>query len=422
LKKKVKHIEEGRKAFEIEVPSADVKKRKDEIFGKIGKTASVPGFRAGNAPRDLLEKHYGERVTKEVVEDMISDSYHKALEEEGFIPLGMPEISDVTFDDKSSLFFKAEFNIRPKIGLKEYKGLKLTEKKIAIKGEDVRKSLKALQESNAKFKDAENRPVKIGDYIVCDSEVFVDGKSIAKKRENIWMPIEEKSYLPNLSAQLVGANVNEEKAAETTLPEDFQNKEHAGKKAVFKIKVNQIKERAVPQIDDEFAKDLGYNNLAALEDSVKKVLEHQAQRQARADMENQVVEKLLEGSDFNVPASIVEEQLKYLLGEEKTRLMRQGLKETDIKDKEKELTEKLRPVAVKQVRVMFILDEIAHKEKIKVSREDMDAALEVIAGQYNQPKAKIEKYYKDNDLLSNLHSDIRNGKTLDLLIKEAKIE
>jgi len=422
LKKKVKHIEEGRKAFEIEVPSADVKKRKDEAFGKIGKTASVPGFRAGNAPRDLLEKHYGERVTKEVIEDLISDSYHKAVEEEGFVPLGLPEISDVRFDDKSALFFKAEFNIRPKVELKEYKGIKLTEKKIAIKDEDVQKSLSALQESNAKFKDAENRPVKIGDYIVCDSEVFVDGKSIAKKRENIWMPIEEKSYLPNLSAQLVGANVNDEKDAETTLPVDFQNKEYANKKAVFKIKINQIKERALPQIDDEFAKDLGYNNLAELNDSVKKVLEHQAQRQARTGLENQLIEKLLENSNFNTPASIIEEQLKYLLGEEKARLLRQGLKEADIKDKEKELTEKLKPAAIKQVKVMFILDEIAHKENIKVSHEDIDEALEAIARQHNQPKGKIEKYYKDNDLISNLRADIKNGKTLDLLIKEAKIE
>ncbi len=422
MKRKIKHIEEHRKAFEIEVPEADVNKRKDELFGKLGKTATVPGFRAGKAPRDLLEKHYGERATKEVIEDLISDSYRQAVEEEGFIPLGYPHISDVKLDDKNTLSFKAEFNTRPKIEIKEYKGLALKKKKAQINEKDVERSINSLRESTAKFKECTGRPVQIGDYIVCDSHIFVDGKPIAQKRENIWMPIEEKSYVPGVSKGLVGTSLNEEKEIETTLPEDFPIKEHANKKAVFKIKVKEIKDKVLPQIDDEFAKDLGYNNLSELRDSIRKVLESQMERQIRQDLERQVIEKLLENSSFNVPSSLVDEQLKYVIEEKKGRLKKQGLKEEDLKAKDKEFADKLRPVAEREVKTMFILDEIAHKEKITVSREELDEAFEGLGRQYNQPKAKIEKYYKENDLMSNLYADIKNGKLLELLIKEAKVE
>jgi trigger factor len=422
MRKTIKHIEENRKAFEIEVSPVEVNKRKGELFEKLTKTAAVPGFRAGKAPRDLLEKHYGEKVTKEVVEDLISDSYYKALEEEGYIPLGLPEISGVKLDGESALSFRAEFNIRPKMELKEYKGLKLNKKKPEIKEEDIQKSIKTLQEANAKYKNPQERPVQIGDYIVCDSEIFIDGKAIAKKRENIWMPIEEKSAIPGLSSSLAGSSVNDEKDIEVTLPEDFQNKEYANKKAVFKIKVKEIKERSLPQIDDEFAKDLGYNSLSELNDSVKKVLQQQAERQIMISLENQVIEKLLEIADFNIPSTLVEEQLRYLVEEEKKRLSKQGLKEEELKTQDKGLQERLRPVARKQVKTMFIMDEIAHKEKIDVSQAELDEALEGIAKQYSQPKQKVEKYYNENDLISNLRADLRNGKILNLLIKEAKIE
>ena len=421
MKKSIKHIEEHRKAFEIEVSSEEVKKRKEEMLNKAAKAASIAGFRPGKAPRDLVEKHYGERITKEVVEDLIADSYHRALEEEGIIPLGYPNISDVKLDDASTLSYKAEFNVRPKINLKEYKGLKISSKKTEIKEDDVQKSVKTIQESSAKFKEAQNRAVQIGDYIVCDSEIFVEGKAIAKKRENIWMPIEEKSYVPHLSVKLVGAVANEEREIETVLPEDFQNKECAGKKAIFKIKIKEVKEKVLPKIDDEFAKDLGYNNLLELNESLIKVLKQQAERQERHDLENQVIAKLLEKADFNVPGLLVDEQLRHLVDEEKTRLEKQGLKEDDIKAKEKELGDRLRPAAVKQVKTMFLLDEIAHKEDVQVSQEELDEALEGIARQYNQPRQKIDKYYEENDLISNLRADIRNGKILDLLIKEAEI-
>jgi len=422
MKKKIKNIEECRKLFEIEIPSEEVNKQMEECYKKIEKVAKIPGYRAGKIPKDLLEKHYGDQATKEVVEDLIGDAYQKAIEESGFIPLGFPQISDVKLDDKKTLSFKAEFNIRPKIELKQYKGLKLNKKAIEIKEEDVERSTKTLQESTAKFKNTEARPVQIGDYIICDSEVFVDGKAIAKKRENIWMPVEEKSYIPNLSTGLVGTAIGDEKEIETILPQDFSNKEYANKRAIFKIKIKEIKEKILSEIDDAFAKDAGYNNLAELKDSLRALLKNQAERQVRQDLENQIVEQLLGSSKFNVPASLVERQTQHLFEEEKNNLLKQGLKEDDIKSKEKELKDKMRPWATKQIKNMFILDEIAHKEDINVSKEELDGTLEAIARQYNKPKEEIEKYYEKNDLISSLRSDIRHSKILEFLIKEARIE
>lgn len=421
MKKKIKHIEECRKRFEIEVPSEEVTKRIADFYDRIGKFASVAGFRPGKVPRDLLQKHYQERATKEVVEDLISDAYREALEESGFAPLGLPQISDVKLDEARVLFFNVEFNVRPKIELRDYKGLKLTKKRIEIKEEDIEKSIKTLQEANAKFKDAPNRAVQMGDYIVCDSEILVDEKPISKKRENIWMPIEEKSPVPDLSSKLIGANIGEEREIETTLPEDFRDKKYANKKAIFKIKVKEIKERALLQIDDEFAKDLGYNNLPELREAVKKTLENQVEQKLRQDLENQALEGLLENSNFNVPSSLVEKQLGYLIQDQMDRLIKQGFKKEAIKEKEKDLTDKLRPLAIKQVKTMFLLNEISDREKIGVSKEEIDEAFEEIARYSNQPKEKVERYYKENDLASGLEADIRNRKVLEFLIKEANI-
>ncbi|MBI4335779.1 MAG: trigger factor [Candidatus Omnitrophica bacterium] len=422
MKKKIRHIEEHRKEFEIEVPPQEVKRRKDELFDRLSRTAEIPGFRAGKAPRDLLEKHYGERVTRDVVEELIADSYHKAVEEEGIVPLGLPRISDVKLDEASALFFKAEFNIRPKVELKDYKGLKLSEKKPGIKDEDIQRSIKNLQESTAKFRNAEGRPAQIGDYIVCDSEILIGGKAVAKKRENIWMPLEEKSYIPGLSKRLVGANINEEKEIDAVLPGDFPAKEHANKPAVFKIRIKEIKEKVLAKIDDEFAKDLGYNSLPELEDSLRKMLLAQSERQSRQDLEDQAAARLLEKTGLSVPGSLVERQLEYLIEEEGARLKKEGLKEEDVKAKDKELRETLGPVAEKQIKMMFILDEIAAKENITASAEDIDAAVGEIARQHNQSKAKIEKYYREKDLITNLRVQIRNAKIFDMLIKEADIK
>lgn len=422
MKKKIKHIEECRKCLEIEIPTEEVNKRFEEFYSKISKTASISGFRAGKVPRDLLEKHYGERVTKEVIEELISDFYYKAVEESALVPLGLPQITDVKLDDAKRLSFNAEFNIRPKIDLKEYKNLKLKQNKIDIKETDVEKSMENLRDANAKFKETQDKAIEIGDYIICDSEIFVEGKPIGKKRENIWMPVEEKSYIPGLSGALVGLKPGEEKEIEVTLPEDFSVKEYVSKKALFKIKVKEVKEKTLPKIDDEFAKDLGYNNLSELKDSLKKLLESQAQRQVRHDLENQALGILLEKADFSVPSSLVESQLKHLVEQETEHLLKQGLKAADIKAKEKELRDKLMPLAVKQVKTMFILDEISHREKVKVSKSEIDEALEEIARYSRQSKESVEKYYNDNDLVSNLAADIRNKKVLDFLIKESKVE
>ncbi|MEI8175741.1 MAG: trigger factor [Candidatus Omnitrophota bacterium] len=422
MKNKITHIEECRKSFEIEVPSADVKKKLQESIAKIAKVAAVPGFRAGKAPVDLVERHYGERATQDVIEEIIAESYHKGLEEAGFLPLGLPEISDVKLDESKTLTFKAHFNTRPVTGLKEYKGLALTRKKVEVTDDELERSITSLRESHAKFVTAAERAVRIGDYIVCDSQVSVDGKPIAKKRENVWMPVEDKSYIPGLSAALAGMKVGEEKAVDALLPEDFGAKEYAGKKALFHIKVNEIKEKAVPELNEEFSKEMGYATPDELRVSVRKLLDDQHEHHARQDMENQALDALLQELKFSVPQSFIERQAHYLVEREKEKLAGKGIKAEELKVKEKEMTEKFMPVAERQVRTMFILDEIGDREKIEASVGEVDAALEELARQYGQPLEKVREHYEKNDLISSLKTDIKHSKILEFLVAQAKVE
>src|SRR3989344_1785976 len=192
MRTKAKAIEECATLFEIAIPKETIAKAFEEVYEEISKVANIPGFRAGKAPRDLVKKHYSQNAKEEVLKRMIPHAYKHALEEHKIAPIGLPEISDVVFAEDEELSFKAKVDTRPKFKLKEYKGIKIDKKKISINDEDVEKTLASLREINAKYvPPQDDRPVAMGDYLICDMECFVDSKPAHKKRENIWLVVEK---------------------------------------------------------------------------------------------------------------------------------------------------------------------------------------------------------------------------------------
>ncbi|MBI4845523.1 MAG: trigger factor [Candidatus Omnitrophica bacterium] len=421
MKIRVKDTAKCQKVLEIEVPKQTITEEFDRFYNEIKKTAEVPGFRKGKAPRDLLEKHFANKAQDKVLANLLNDAYQKAVEKEKLQPAAMPEISEVNFKKDESLSFHAKIDIKPNFPLKEYKKIKLKKQKLMIKDEEIEKVLGFLQERYAQFNPAENRAVKISDYIICDYSYCVDGKEIEKK-EHIWLFVNKEMFIPGLEKEICGLKPQEKKEFSLTLPKKFQPTELAQKEAKFSIFVKEIKEKKLQELNEEFAKTLGRDSLDELKKVIKDDLTKEKDAQIKLDIKSQIVNYLVKTMPIDVPPTLVERREKALRDSFRQKLTQQRMPEERIKDEEKNIDKTFKEEALKQVRVFFILDEISKKENIAVESHELDKRIELIAQSYNQKKDEVIKFLQEKDLLENIHWEIWEEKAIDFLTEQAEIE
>ena len=422
MKVEVKELEPCRRLLEIEVPAEVVQIRFDQFYAELGKTAKVPGFRSGKAPRNILEMRYQGHARDEVLKRLIPDSYREAMRSHSLAPVDLPEISEVKFERDRPFSFKATVDIRPEVKLGNFKGLKVLKRKAEVRAEEVTKALVELQEASAQYVAVEARPVQMGDYVSVDLEGFV-GEASIDKRNDLWLAVDKGSYLAGVPEGLVGARQGETKDINVTLPEDFAKKEFAKKKAAFKVRVKEIKEKRLPPLDDELATSLGeFKSLDDLREAVKRDLGVRKDIECRTDVENQILDQLIKRSSFEVPGSLVRRQTERLVREAKARLLYQGLKREEIDSQEELLGKTLTSDALRQVKVAFILGEIADREKIEASDGDIERRIKEIARRSNQQPEEVRAYLEEKELLDNLRNELRTQKTLDFLVASAKVK
>lgn len=421
MKIKAKSIEECTTLFEIDVPKETISKALEEVYVEMMKVANIPGFRQGKAPLELVKKHYLKDAKEEVLKRLIPDAYRNALEEHKIEAIGYPEITDVSFEEDKILSFKAKVDTKPKFKLKDYKAIKVVRKKAQIKDDDIDKTIENLRGLNAKYVSIEDRPVQMGDYVVSDMECLVDGKPIHKKRENLWLYLEKESLVPELSEKMVGMKKGETKEIDITLPEKYPDKNVASKPARYIVFAKEIKRRELPAIDDEFAKDLGKDKLSDLKDEIRKELEARSKVNVEVDMENQLLNKLMDENVFAVPSKLVEKQLAFMVDDAKRRLEANGFARQELDKKDNEFREKFKDDAVRQVRLLFIMDEIASFEKIKVDENDLNNAYHSISAQSGKTEEAVKEYYKKEDLVDGLEDKVREAKTIQFLLKSANV-
>ncbi len=423
MKTKIKKTDECEAHFEIEVGQETIARAIEDVYDELSRVVEIPGFRAGRAPRDLVKKHHRKKAEEEALKSLISEAYSMALEEHGVHPISTPEIMDLTFKAGQPLTFKAKVDTRPEIKLKDYKGIKIEKKALELKEEDVSKTLENLRIINAKYISQEDRPLVIGDYAICDLGCFVDEKPIHKTRENIWLLVEEESLtlMPGLAAKMAGMKKLEERDCEVVLPEKYPNKDMAGKKAVYHVKLKEIKLRQLPNLDDDFAKDLGKDSLEALNNDIREEMKAHLQNQIEQDMEKQLLAKLVDANTFSVPKSFVARELHYIIEDAKAKLAEKGFKKEEIDSKEKEFEERFRPDAAKRIRLAFLLDEIARKEGIGLDEAELEDAFKAISVKVNQPIDKVKEYYQKEGLIESLKEQVRENKTIWFLLKEANV-
>ena len=421
MRSAVENISTVKKKITIEIPQDDVAKEREKAVAKIAKKAKLPGFRPGKAPRSVVERHYGEDIQADVMNKLIADAYFQAVQEHKISPVDMPEISDVSLDKGSPLSFSATVEVRPNIELGTYDGIEVKEEPLTVSDEELEQTINRLREMYAQLEVVEGRPAEKGDSIIIDFEGFREGKSIAgAKASDHMLTLGSGNLIPGFEDQLVGVNKGEAKEIAVSFPADYTNKDLAGKDAVFKIMVKEIKRAVMPEVNDDFAKDIGnHNTVEELRARVKEDMEARKRDELASSQREELLSKLVDAHTFDVPPGMVERELQAMMKQQAVRLARQGM---DVKsfDAEKYREERL-PLAERRVKGLLILDAVADREKVTVIDEELSAELQVLSRKSGQPVETIKKYYESQEGgMDNLRSSLIQEKTLTLLLSRAK--
>ena len=422
MKAVVEDISTVKKKLTIEVASDAVTREMDKALADVAKKAKIPGFRPGKAPKVIVEKHYGEEVRNEVLHRLLSESYLQALQEHNLNPVEVPQIDNVSSLAKGSpLTFTATVEVRPTIKLGTYDGIEVKEESLAVSDEEMNQTIDRLRDMYAQLEVVEGRPLEKNDTAIIDFEGFRDGKPIeGAKSAGYALSIGSGSLIPGFEEQLTGMMHGETREIKVTFPADYNNKELAGKEAAFTVALKEIKKKVLPELNDEFAKDIGNNaTLAELKEGIKKDIEARKRDEQASAQREAVLAKLVDAHSFDVPPGMVERELLSMAKSQATRMARRGV---DVKSFDySKFQDENRLLAEKRVKGILLLDEIADKEKIEVADQEVNTAIAAMARGAGQTVESVKKYYESTEGgLDNLRESLTREKTLALLLSRAK--
>jgi len=421
MKSKIKKLEGASREILIEMSKDKVESIFEQVFADIQKTAKMNGFREGKVPMDIVKTTYGADAEDEVKRRVIPEAYQAALEEHNVTPVSFPEVDNVVIEPKGKLTFKVVADVCPEIGLKKYTDIKVKVSDFAVSEKETNEALEHLIGMNAEFADID-RALEKDEFGICDVETFIDGKSISAKRENMWIEANKEASLLGVGEEICGMKKGDVKDIEVTLPENYPDKQYSGKKAIFHVEVKETKNKKLPKLNDEFAKKLGKDSIDLLRVEVETQLKGRKEVNSQIKMKNQIIEDLLKKHSFELPPSMVKRQLKVLIERAENELKSKGVEKNLIDEHKEKMKEQFTKEAQDKVKLYFILDGIAMKENVEVSEEEVDLWFQSLAASFNKPLEEVKKYYSEHDLLGGVMEQLREDKTLDLLLTYADVK
>ena len=411
----------------VEVPAAEVDKALDKAFAKVVKQINVPGFRKGKMPRPMFEKMYGvEALYQDALEIVINSTYPVALDEAGIDPIDYPQIDGTeNFAKGTDFTYVATVTVKPEPKLGEYKGLEVTKLSTEVTDEEVEAQIQAELAKKAELEIKEDGAVEDGDTAVIDFEGFLGEEAFeGGKGEDYALEIGSGSFIPGFEEQLVGAKAGESKDVVVTFPEEYHAAELAGKEATFKVTVKEIKTKVLPELNDDFAKEIDpeVESLDALRAKIKEQTAEQKKAESEGTLRDELVEKAAENAEMEIPQGMINTELDRMVQEFGQRLQMQGMNlELYFQfsgQNEEALREQMTPDAENRVRVALTLEAIAKAENVQVTEEDITAELEAMATQFGMTVDQIKTALGGTAILEN---DIKTKKTVELLVENAKI-
>jgi len=419
--------EKNQAKFTLEFTAEELEKAVTEAYQATKGKYAIDGFRKGKAPRKLIEAHYGEDVFfEDAINNMFSKAYPEAIETLGLDTIDRPSAEFDKIEKGKGFTVTINVAVMPEFTVKDYKGVKVTKVEHNITDEDINKELEALQQRNSRMVLVD-RPAQNGDTVLIDYSGFVgDEQFEGGTAERQPLALGSNSFIPGFEEQLVGATVGEERDVKVTFPEEYHSADLAGKEAIFKCKVHEIKEMEKPELNDEFAKDVSeFDTLEELKKDSREKLEKTAASKAEYETKNAVLEKVYEANEIDIPEVMVEDQIDEMMQEFDQQLKYQGLdlqKYFEYLQKEpKEFREELRADAYKKVKTRLIVEAVANAEKMEATDEDMEAELKAMAEQYKMEVEKLKEVMKAENY-TYVAKDIKMRKAVDFMFENAIVE
>ena len=397
-----------------------------KVYAKSAKYITIPGFRKGKAPYKIVEKQYGAQIFYEdAFNEIVPEIYEKELKEAKIEAVSKPDIDITQMEKGKDLIFTAIVQTKPEVELGKYKGIEIKKIEYNVTDKDIDHEISHMAEKNARLVNIEDRPVESGDTTVIDFEGYVDGKAFeGGKAENHELVIGSNTFIPGFEDQIIGMKIDEEKDINVTFPEEYFSKDLAGKEATFKVKLHEIKKKELPEIDDEFAKDVSeFDTLKELKDSIKEKLEEENASKAKYETEEEAIKAVCDNTQIDIPSGMIETEIDNMVKDIEQRLSYQGLSlkqylqminKTDA-DMRKEFEEQ----AERSVKSRLVLEAVIKAEKIEASEDDVKAKLEEMAKNYGKKPEELEA---NESLKLYITENIKTENAIKFIVDNAKIK
>jgi trigger factor len=415
-----------RREIAVEIPVEEVTRETNALIQKYQKLARIPGFRRGHVPASVIRQRFSEDLKSDVVEALVPRYFRKEADRQGLIPVSQPQVTDLHLKDNEPLRFKASFEVMPEIKVDGYKELRAEKPEITVTDEEVEQSLNGVREQHATFTAVEGRPLADGDY----AQVSLDGKpkdgptdgqDKPVHMDEVLVEIAGKNTMPEFTENLRGASAGDERVFEVTYAQDAQEQRLAGKTFTYTVKVQSIKQKSLPELDDQFATQLGeFKTLDEVRQRIRESMEAERKHTAEHEAKDKLVAELVKRSEFEVPEALVDRQIDVRLERGLRALAAQGMKAEDIKKMDlNRLRVGQREQALQEVKASLVLDKIAEEEKIEVSDAEIDREIEALATQSKQTPEAIRARLTRDGALDRIRNRIRSEKTLDFLYRQS---
>lgn len=419
---------EIKREISVEIPAAEVTRETEAQIVRYQKSARLPGFRAGHVPASIIRQRFGEGLKNDVAEALIPKYFRREAEKQGLIPVSQPRVTDLHIHDGEPLTFKASFEVLPEIQVEGYKELRADHPEIVVTEEDIDQALSSVREQHAAYATVEGRALAEGDFAQASMDGKPkDGKDVAESKANpvhmddVLIEMGGKNTVPEFTQNLIGASVGEERVFDVSYPEDISDKRLAGKTFVYTVKINGIKLKSLPELDDDFAKVLGeFTSLDQVRKQIRENMEAEKRHTVEHEAKDKLVAELVKRNDFEVPESLIDRQIDLRLERGLRALAAQGMKMEDLKKMDlPRLRAGQRDQAIQDVKSSLLLERIADLEKIEVNEEDVNRELESLAQQSKQTSEAVRARLTQDGGLDRIRIRIRSEKTLNFLYHQS---
>ncbi len=413
-----------RREIEVEVPFEEVSRETETLIQKYQKLARIPGFRKGHVPASIIKQRFSQDIQNDVIDALVPRYFRKETERLGLMPVSQPRVTDLHAHQGEPLHFKATFEVMPEIKVEGYKDLRAEHPEVTVTDEEVEESLKGLQEQKATFSPIEDRPIADGDY----AQVSLDGTPKQDEAgmkpvhmDDVLVEIGGKNTMPEFTENLRGANAGETRTFDVNYPEDFSDERLRGKVFTYTVKVNAIKQKSVPELKDEFAKELGeFSTVDEVRQRIREGMEQERRQAAEREVKDKLLIELINRNEFELPQAMVDQQIDVRLERGLRALAAQGLRSEDMKKMDlPRLRAGQKDQAVQELKATLLLEKIADEEKIEVGDEEINREIEALATQTNQTPDAIRARLTRDGALDRIRNRIRNEKALDFLYRQS---